>query len=236
MKVLTYNIQGEIPSFHKTRYHGVGQKICDIDPDIVFLQEYGVKTDSKTEFKNEYLNDYYSIGSNSRCRILIKYGSISPIWAPPVVDTFTWEGYEFPFYNMVLVHIKGIGDVLLVNFHLTVSFFGKDDTERNDQIKKLIARINEIDHSNTPTILGGDLNAISFSLPYERLIEEGFIDTYNGTQKEHHTWHDYGKVRSLIPHRIDYLFTRNINASYTYEVHTDEKKASDHYPVSAIIC
>jgi len=236
MKILTYNIQGEIPSFYKNRYHGVGQRVLLIDPDIVFLQEYDIKTDSKTSFKNEYLNDYYSIGSNSRCRILIKYGNISPVWAPPITDTFTWEGYEFPFYNMVIVYTEEFGEVLLVNFHLSVSYFGTDDSTRDKQIKRVLQKIDEIGHSSTPTIIGGDLNAISFSLPYDSLIKAGFVDTYEGIQKEHHTWHDYGKVRSLIPHRIDYILTRNINASYTYEVHTEEKKASDHYPVSVIIC
>lgn len=234
MKVLTYNIKGETRDFFAKRWTLVGRAINQIDPDVIFFQEYGMITDYRTPLKNEYLNDYNLIGSFNRCKIFAKNGICYPVHTPIVNDTYQYENLLFPYYNIVLVDVPNVGQQLFVNVHLSENGYKYDDTSRAQQISRILDYIKELGLEEVPTVLGGDLNAVPGSDPYHTILDEGFVDTRGNDSPKPYTWHGFKKVKKPKD-RIDYIFTRGIENTTSYIVYSEEATASDHYPLSVTI-
>lgn len=214
------------------------------DPEIVFLQEV------------PYAGFAESVASLLP-RDARRYTAYSRLIGAAVISAFPLSRAEtvtYPspssWYGGLLVTAEiGSADVLLCNVHLrpirktrdstgyvamrlgeSFRILGQElfgETQRTAAMRAVLGAV----EGSPNTILAGDLNTIPFSKTV-RIASRGYrdvlfpeVDYFRGT---------YGKIRTILPPRVDYIFVSRTFGVAASRVVTSE--AGDHFPIAAEIC
>ena len=122
----------------------------------------------------------------------------------------------------VFVTIPGVGEIQLINFHLTAGGIRQHpehpvmENIRSLQIQQLLSMLSP----GIPVILAGDLNAgpdVSI-VNYEQILKAGFIDAFAESGGTGITWDPANPLvanhgeNNLPPQRIDHIFLNSMAA------------------------
>ncbi len=233
INILTYNIQRGhnlegIYDIQKTY-----ETIKDLAADVVCMQEITpiCLAELKNLFKGAY--PYYVNGTegNSELAILSKYKIQNIVRVPGFVDIAQDRG----IIAVQLMTNNGLKWVITTHWSA--------DALGNLQVlssKKMVHFISQLDN---PIVVCGDFNSVPGSVAIDYLIHENLIDswstkvlpwamgftTFSGPLSE-------SKIGRLLPtyyFRLDHIFSRQMK---TREITVNSSKASDHKPLSAILC
>jgi len=231
LKIISLNAKGGL--FGK---ENIESYINRQNPDIVLLQEYGIK-------KKYHFN---GLEEGPQSHVITIFSKHKIIGQKQLIES------DYNYNNAYVSHtdIEIRGKVYrLINVYLQPFKFKKNmvklngNSEEDEQkVKNVVKRLiptfkmhqeqigairKSIDESPYPVILAGDFNSVPNSYEYYHLLEglqDAFVEAGKGSGT---SFHDY-----KFPIRIDYIFSSPSIKPLSYKVDRSVK-LSDHYPVIA---
>lgn len=205
------------------------------NPDIVLLQEYGIK---KYRFNG--------MKEGSQSQIITTFSKHRVIEQKQLIESD--YNYNNAYVSQTDIEIRG-KMYRFINVYLQPFKFQKkmvklngnseeDEQKVKDIVKRLIPTFKmhqeqigairkSIDESPYPVILAGDFNSVPNSYEYYHLLEglqDAFVEAGRGSAT---SFHDY-----KFPIRIDYIFSSSSVKPISYKVDRSVN-LSDHFPVIA---
>jgi vancomycin resistance protein VanJ len=233
VRLLTYNLHAE-----RNLFEPMARVICDVDADIVALQEM---TQEAAAYLDEALADMYPYRAlHPSPNYYYGRGVLSRY---PLTDDYAWPETEPITVRLqrVTVDIGGT-DVALYNFHAPPSYpiFGQpyDIGPRRQQIEDLVGMAAV---ETSPVLLVGDFNTTYLDENYQ-YIRQHFTDSYYevgwGLGFTNPDWR-YENAREgspLIPpyNRLDYVFHSAFFTAVEARIWPDSG-GSDHLPMVAVL-
>ncbi len=241
LKVLTYNIhKGFSPARLRFVLPDIKVAISHINPDLIFLQEIQGEhikraariekwpEQTQLEFLAEAIWPHYTYGKNAIYKsghhgnaILSKF---------PVI---AWENIDISLYKRAsrsILHLQLQLPNTAHRVHAICIHLGLFKHERENQLKKLSARIASHVPQHEPLIIAGDFNdwkeRAPFYLEKELHLTESFKFIYGTHAKTYPIWHP-----TLSMDRIYYRGFNAINAACL--TNSPWRKLSDHAPLYA---
>ncbi len=221
LRVLTYNIHHGQGTDGKFDYPRLARIITSVKPDIVALQEVDRKTrrasgvdqaallGELTNMKSAYGRAMYYSGGEYGEAILSRF---------PIAEV---KAHPLPFNTgrepraLLVCRIEpdnGLPDFLFAGTHLC----HQSEELRTDQARQMNLKLPR--EGETPVILTGDLNSRNGSTTMKELLDERWIDA------------------TAEISRIDYILLRPHDPWRVVEAfHIDDRVASDHRPVLAVL-
>jgi endonuclease/exonuclease/phosphatase family metal-dependent hydrolase len=230
LKIMTYNLQGMKPGTEpEVRFIHIIDKIIEIDPDIIGLQEINeslngggadnqakVIADSLSEhfgIPYYYYNEFTHLSWNNQFRefvgIMTKYPVEERGFAQLVAGTFprkvVWNKINTP-----------LGTINFFNTHLSFN----SSSVRVQQVQQIISYINviEFNHPAIAIILTGDFNDTPNTTSIQQLTSTGTDTFYVSTYAYVNPGDPGFTVASNIPtSKIDYVFIKNTASIEPFE-------------------
>ena len=254
LKIMTYNIEGMKPgTFPGIRLGFIIDKIQELDPDIIGLQELNEPLDGNGEHNQckeiaRYLSEHFEV--QYTCYQQFTHLSwdnqfrefIGIITKHPVVDSGYYQLATGVFPRKVVWNYidTPMGMVNFFNTHLSFN----SHSVRLVQAGQILDYVNDIlpDKIATATFLTGDFNDVpntpTIDLITDSNADTTFIDSYAITNPDHNGY----TVPSIAPDkRIDYIFISNISqleADTSFVVSDtaifDDIYSSDHLAVLSV--
>jgi endonuclease/exonuclease/phosphatase family metal-dependent hydrolase len=183
LKVLTFNVWGlPFTPDRSTRLRAIAQKIADIDPDLVCLQECWIEADRQllntqlAATRLKYVEYYPSGAFGSGLMILSAY---------PITNKFFWRytqnGKWYKLWHGDWWGGKGValaqvqfpkqhGVLNIFNTHLIAAYQDdRYDDDRLSQMQELASVLKTATDGRYPALILGDLNCGPGTSEYERL-------------------------------------------------------------------
>ncbi len=254
VKVMTFNLQGMKPGTnHETRLINIIEKLKEIDPDIIGLQEINESLNSKgNDNQAKVIADSLSVFFGIPYHYYISFTHLSwdnqfreyvgIITKYPVEEEGFFQLGQGVFPRKVVWNsiITPLGKINFFNTHLS---FNSADV-RAIQVQQIISYIQNTESSNpaVASLLTGDFNDTPNSASIQLLINSGTDTSFVSTFGEANPGDPGFTMPSNSPsNKIDYVFykkTGNLKIDSSYIVmnqpFSGNNFCSDHFAVLTI--
>lgn len=251
IKVMTFNLRVDVAAdginYFPNREHRVLETILTEKPDLIGFQE--AANYARAYLKSKLSEDYVIVGCGRNelyrgesCMIAFRKDrfelvnfSTRFLSTTPNVPGSRYAESDQSSCPRTYVH----AELSMNDRPGLIHFYNTHLDHKGEQARFLgmTQILGDLTEAQGPVILTGDMNARPDQPCMRMPLTVGSRPLKEATADIHHTFHNFGKIGSDTPVKIDYIFTdaEVVNAYAVADDPADGVYISDHFPVCAIL-